>query len=50
MNSNTVHADASELAHEWVDAYNDQDFDRFGALYTDDVAYTVRAWPIRPRR
>ncbi|MGV4930019.1 ester cyclase [Streptomyces sp. BHT-5-2] len=46
MTSNTVHADASELTHEWVDAYNDQDFDRFGALYTDDVAYTVGAYQI----
>ncbi|GGU99872.1 hypothetical protein GCM10010211_79080 [Streptomyces albospinus] len=46
MTSNTVDADASELAHEWVDAYNDQDFDRFGALCTDDVAYTVRAYQL----
>ncbi|MFE0187890.1 nuclear transport factor 2 family protein [Streptomyces sp. NPDC058989] len=46
MTSNKVHTDADKLAHEWVNAYNDQDFDRFGALYTDDVAYTVRAYQL----
>ncbi|MEV4439901.1 nuclear transport factor 2 family protein [Streptomyces sp. NPDC049577] len=28
-----------KLVHEWANAYNDQDFDRFGELYTDDTAY-----------
>ncbi|MBF6047029.1 DUF4440 domain-containing protein [Streptomyces sp. NRRL B-1677] len=44
MTSNTVHADAEKLAHEWLSAYNDQDFDRFGTLYTDDVTYTISAY------
>ncbi|MGA5128355.1 ester cyclase [Streptomyces olivoreticuli] len=46
MTSNKIHADAEKFAHEWVSAYNDQDFSRFGAMYTDDVAYTVGAYRI----
>ncbi|MFC4517299.1 ester cyclase [Streptomyces ehimensis] len=42
--SNTDFADANELVHEWVDAYNAQDFDRFGAVFTDDVAYSCGAF------
>ncbi|MFI9046931.1 hypothetical protein [Streptomyces sp. NPDC053427] len=38
--------DADTFVHEWVNAYNDQDFDRFGTLFTDDVAYTCI--PARP--
>ncbi|MEV0373755.1 nuclear transport factor 2 family protein [Streptomyces sp. NPDC050636] len=36
--------DSNKIVHEWVDSYNDQDFDRFGALFTDDVAYTCGAF------
>ncbi|MEU8546311.1 nuclear transport factor 2 family protein [Streptomyces roseoverticillatus] len=32
MNSTT-------FVHEWVNAYNNQDFDGFGAMCTDDVTY-----------
>ncbi|MFD7236404.1 ester cyclase [Streptomyces syringium] len=41
MSSNT---DINELVHEWVDAYNNQDFNRFGAVFTDDVVYTCGAF------
>ncbi|MFI1972462.1 hypothetical protein BLA24_33400 [Streptomyces cinnamoneus] len=32
MNSDT-------FVHAWANAYNDQDFHRFGELYTDDTTY-----------
>ncbi|KOU52643.1 ester cyclase [Streptomyces sp. WM6378] len=35
---------ADQFVKEWASAYNDQDFDRFGALFTDDVAYTLKAF------
>ncbi|QDQ15199.1 ester cyclase [Streptomyces spectabilis] len=35
---------AEKFVQEWASAYNDQDFDRFGALFTDDVAYTLKAF------
>ncbi|MGW1871204.1 nuclear transport factor 2 family protein [Streptomyces mauvecolor] len=44
MNTNPVHPDAGKLVQEWADAYNAQDFARFGALFTEDVAYTVSAY------
>lgn len=43
MSSDT---DVNELVHEWVDAYNHQDFDRFGAVFTDDVVYTCGAFQL----
>ncbi|MFE5587424.1 nuclear transport factor 2 family protein [Kitasatospora sp. NPDC056531] len=46
MTSNTVPTDATELARTWVNAYNDQDFEQFGALYTDDVVYTIGAYQL----
>jgi steroid delta-isomerase-like uncharacterized protein len=46
MSSDNVHADANKLVQEWVDAYNDQDFDRFGALFTADVAYACGAFQL----
>lgn len=36
--------DASTFVDEWASAYNDQDLDRFGALFTDDVTYTLKAF------
>ncbi|MFD0378314.1 nuclear transport factor 2 family protein [Streptomyces sp. NPDC127112] len=44
MNAGTAHTDVNELVHAWADSYNEQDFDRFGALFTDDVAYTCGAF------
>ncbi|MEU2869173.1 nuclear transport factor 2 family protein [Streptomyces olivoreticuli] len=44
MTSNKGYTDADKLVHEWVNAYNDQDFGRFGALFTDDVAYACGAF------
>ncbi|MFD9637284.1 ester cyclase [Streptomyces violascens] len=44
MNTNPARTDADKLVQEWADAYNAQDFERFGALFTDDVAYSVRAY------
>lgn len=44
MNSNKGYADVNELVHEWVDAYNEQDFERFGAVFTDDVVYACGAF------
>ncbi|MEU5430721.1 nuclear transport factor 2 family protein [Streptomyces olivoreticuli] len=41
MSSN---ADVNELVHEWVDACNRQDFDRFGAVLTDDVVCACGAF------
>ncbi|MQS16534.1 nuclear transport factor 2 family protein [Streptomyces kaniharaensis] len=49
MTSNTVPTDATELARTWVNAYNEQDFEQFGALYTDDVVYTIGAYRIALR-
>lgn len=46
MTANNAHPDATAFARAWVNAYNDQDFDQFGALYTDDVAYHVGAYQI----
>ncbi|WP_438297617.1 ester cyclase [Streptomyces sp. HUAS TT7] len=44
MSSPQTRTDAGKLVQEWADAYNAQDFARFGALFTDDVAYTVSAY------
>ncbi|WP_367136833.1 MULTISPECIES: ester cyclase [Streptomyces] len=44
MNTSTAHTDINELVHAWADSYNEQDFDRFGTLFTDDVAYTCGAF------
>ncbi|MGW6526664.1 ester cyclase [Streptomyces venezuelae] len=35
-----------KLVQQWADAYNDQDFTRFGALFTDDVTYACGAFEL----
>ncbi|MEU1378309.1 nuclear transport factor 2 family protein [Streptomyces triculaminicus] len=45
MSTTTHHrTDAQAIVEAWASAYNDQDFDRFGTLYADDVPYTCAAF------
>ncbi|MEU3354565.1 nuclear transport factor 2 family protein [Streptomyces sp. NPDC037389] len=44
MSDTTHRTDAHAVVEAWASAYNDQDFDRFGALYADGVSYTCGAF------
>ncbi|GLX19487.1 nuclear transport factor 2 family protein [Streptomyces lavendulae] len=44
MSTTMPRTEARAIADAWASAYNDQDFDRFAALYTDDVPYTCAAF------
>ncbi|PSJ30731.1 hypothetical protein B7P34_01715 [Streptosporangium nondiastaticum] len=44
MSTTMSHTEAKAIVDAWASAYNDQDFDRFATLYTDDVPYTCAAF------
>ncbi|MEU1308275.1 nuclear transport factor 2 family protein [Streptomyces cinnamoneus] len=44
MSNTTRRTDAHAIVDAWASAYNDQNFDRFGTLYADDIPYTCGAF------
>ncbi|MGE7386280.1 nuclear transport factor 2 family protein [Streptomyces sp. NPDC004126] len=44
MSTTMTSSAARAVVDAWAAAYNDQDFDRFGALYAPDVPYTCAAY------
>ncbi|WKU48701.1 nuclear transport factor 2 family protein [Streptomyces sp. VNUA116] len=44
MSTTMSRTEAKTIVDAWASTYNDQDFDRFATLYTDDVPYTCAAF------